>query len=280
MFDVPLEHIVQSSSGKGWRGVDIAEIIHPLDDFALPPISRHVLVVHLSAPAVVSERRAGRHAHLGPGGLVILPAGAPSAWHLEHKGEVRHLHLYLAPAWLQQMAAEADLQADSIELIPTIGDHDPQIEALALAFLAELRVDGLGSKLYRDSLATLLAIHLLRRHSSAKLPAIPSPRGLPQATTQRVIAYIEEQLADDLPLADLAAVANLSPYHFARLFKAGMGCSPHQYVLQRRVERARLLLTTTNWSLSAIAHATGFASESHLALHFRRLTGLTPKQYR
>jgi AraC family transcriptional regulator len=92
--------------------------------------------------------------------------------------------------------------------------------------------------------------------------------------------YIEEHLAEDLSLSDLAAVVHLSPYHFARIFKESVGFSPHQYVIQRRVERARLLLSTTNWSLTAIAHMAGFAHESHLALHFKRLTGLTPRHYR
>ena len=92
--------------------------------------------------------------------------------------------------------------------------------------------------------------------------------------------YIEEHLAEDLSLADLAEVVHLSPYHFARLFKESMGIPPHRYVIQCRVERARLLLSTTNWSLSSIAYTVGFAHESHLALHFKRLTGLTPRSYR
>ncbi|MBA2286123.1 MAG: hypothetical protein H0W02_11605, partial [Ktedonobacteraceae bacterium] len=63
-FDVPPEHIVQSSRGKDWRGVDIAEIVHPLDDFALPAIPRHVLVINLGSPIEAQERRAGRQGHL------------------------------------------------------------------------------------------------------------------------------------------------------------------------------------------------------------------------
>jgi len=104
--------------------------------------------------------------------------------------------------------------------------------------------------------------------------------GLAAWQQRAVTAYIEEHLAEDLSLSELAAVAYLSPYHFARLFKASTGFAPHQYVIGRRIERAKLLLSTMNWSLAAIAHAVGFAHESHLALHFRRLTGLTPRHYR
>jgi AraC family transcriptional regulator len=193
---------------------------------------------------------------------------------------VRHLHLYLAPALLQRVAAEVDLNPDTVEVLQTLGVYDPQIQAAALALFTELRTDGLGGRLYAESIATLLALQLLRRYSSARLPDQPRHGGLSGPIVEQVTAYIDEHLADDLTLAELAAVAGLSPYHFARRFKEALGCSPHQYVVQRRVERARLLLTTTTWTLATIAQDVGCASETHLALHFKRLTGLTPKQFR
>ena len=280
VFDVPLEHIVQSSSGKGWHGLDVAEIIHPLDDFALPALPRHILVINLSAPSTIQERLAGRQGHLGTGNVVILPAGAPTTWHLEREGEVRHLHLYLSPTLLQQIATSADIDPDTVEFVDTLGMFDPRIETIALSLLSELRSEGLGGRLYVESLANILGIHLLRQHSSVKQPSLPRSVGLDRATLRRVSTYIEEHLAEDLSLSELAAVAYLSPYHFARLFKASTGFAPHQYVIGRRIERAKLLLSTTNWSLTAIAHAVGFAHESHLALHFKRLTGLLPSASR
>ena len=280
VFDVPLEHIVQSSSGKGWHGLDVAEIIHPLDDFALPALPRHILVINLSAPSTIQERLAGRQGHLGTGNVVILPAGAPTTWHLEREGEVRHLHLYLSPTLLQQIATSADIDPDTVEFVDTLGMFDPRIETIALSLLSELRSEGLGGRLYVESLANILGIHLLRQHSSVKQPSLPRSVGLDRATLRRVSTYIEEHLAEDLSLSALAAVAYLSPYHFARLFKASTGFAPHQYVIGRRIERAKLFLSTTNWSLTAIAHAVGFAHESHLALHFKRLTGLLPSSYR
>ena len=280
VFDVPLEHIVQSSSGKGWHGLDVAEIIHPLDDFALPALPRHILVINLSAPSTIQERLAGRQGHLGTGNVVILPAGAPTTWHLEREGEVRHLHLYLSPTLIQQIATEADIDPDTVEFVDTLGMFDPRIETIALSLLSELRSEGLGGRLYVESLANILGIHLLRQHSSVKQPSLPRSVGLDRATLRRVSTYIEEHLAEDLSLSALAAVAYLSPYHFARLFKASTGFAPHQYVIGRRIERAKLLLSTTNWSLATIAHAVGFAHESHLALHFKRLTGLLPSASR
>nr|MBA2288610.1 helix-turn-helix transcriptional regulator [Ktedonobacteraceae bacterium] len=217
---------------------------------------------------------------LGTGSLTILPAGAPGTWHLEREGEVRHLHLYLPPSLVHRVAAEADINPDTVELIDVIGVRDPQAEAIAHSFLAELRSEGLGGRLYTESLANLLVIHLLRHYSSMK--QLPQARhsGLARTTLKRVITYIEDHLAEDLTLADLASVVSLSPYHFAHLFKGSTGLAPHQYVIQCRVERAKLLLSTTDWPLTYIAHMAGFANESHMARHFKRLTGLTPRRYR
>ena len=280
VFDVPPEHIVLSSSGKGWHGLDVAEVIHPLDDFALPALPRHILVINLGSPAEIQEQLVGRQGHLKTGNLVILPAGAPTNWHLEREGEVRHLHLYLSPTLIQKIAASADINPDRVGLMDTLGVFDPQVETIALSMLSELRSDGLGGKLYVESLANLLGIHLLRQHSSVKPPSLPRAVGLDRTTLRRVSTYIEEHLDEGLSLSAIAAVASLSPYHFARRFKASTGFAPHQYVIGRRIERAKLLLSTTNWSLTTIAHTVGFAHESHLALHFRRLTGLLPSAYR
>jgi AraC family transcriptional regulator len=278
-FEVPSEHIVRSSNGKDWNGVDIAEIVHPQDDFALPAIARHVLVINLGAPTQAQEHLAGRQGRLGTGSLTILPAHAPSRWHLDHRGDIRHLHLYLPPSLVHKVAAEADIYPDRVELVDAIGVSDPQIETIISSFLAELRSDGLGGRLFTESLTNLLVIHLLRHHSSIKQPSPTRTMGLGGAALKRVQSYIEDHLAEELSLAELAAQVHLSPYHFARRFKEATGFSPHQYVIRRRIERAKLLLTTTTWPLSHIAHIVGFASESHFALHFKQLTGLTPRQY-
>jgi len=284
-LDVPAEHVVRSSHGRGWRGVDVAEVVHPEDDFALPAIPRHVLVVNLAGAMDARDVLAGRAGHLGPGGLAILPALAPSAWRLHREGEVRHLHLYVAPDFVATVADEMGLAPERTEIVGAVGARDALVEQMALGLLAEVRAEGPGGRLYADSLATALTIQLLRRHSSARVAddapsALTDPAGLPAVALKRATDYIEENLARDLSLAEVASAAGYSPYHFARLFKASTGSSPHQYVIRRRVERARLLLATTDWPLAAVARHVGFASASHLALHVRRLTGASPGELR
>jgi AraC family transcriptional regulator len=95
----------------------------------------------------------------------------------------------------------------------------------------------------------------------------------------QVIAYIHEYLDRDLRLAELARIAQLSPYHFSRLFKQSMGLAPHQYHTQCRVERAKQLLLSGELTLPEVACAVGFASQSHLNYHFKRWVGVTPRQF-
>jgi len=280
MWDVPVEHIVASSSGRGWDGVDAAEVLHPVDDFTIPAVRRHVLVLNLGTPMAATERRSGRAGFLGEDRAMILSADRARDWHVERSGEVRHLHVYLDPGLVRGVAAESELDPDQVELDDAFGVRDPYLTQAAMALLGELRARAPGGRIYAEALATVLSVHLLRHHSSARLSATRGPSGLPASALKSATDYIEDNLAQDLGLAAVAEAAHFSPYHFARLFKASVGASPHQYIVRRRVERARVLLATTDWPLAAIAREVGFASGSHLALHFKRVLGLTPTGYR
>jgi AraC family transcriptional regulator len=283
--DVPPEHVLLSSSGRGWSGIDAAEIVHPQDDFASPAIPRHVLVINLGSPFDARERLRGRGGYLGPSGIVVLPAGAPSEWHLERRGEVRHLHLYLDPALVQGVAAGAGLDPDKVELVEAVGIRDPQIEYAAMSLLSELRSGDLGTRIYAESLASVLAVNLLRRHSShgrssARKLEHERAGGLPKASLRTALDYVGDNLAADLTVAEIAREANMSPYHFARMFKLSTGFSPHQYVIGQRIERARTLLRDTDLPVGVVAREVGFASPSHFAQQFRRLVGVPPRLFR
>ncbi|MBD2069552.1 helix-turn-helix transcriptional regulator [Leptolyngbya sp. FACHB-671] len=92
--------------------------------------------------------------------------------------------------------------------------------------------------------------------------------------------YIQTHLDRDLSLAEVAGVINISPTYFASLFKQAMGISPHQHVIQQRVEKAKLMLKRTNLAIADLALQVGFSSQSHLTQQFKRITGMTPKQVR
>jgi AraC family transcriptional regulator len=120
------------------------------------------------------------------------------------------------------------------------------------------------------------------RHSAKDSESVRSPRGgLPRRKLDAVIAYIHRHLATGMTLRELAAVAHLSPYHFARMFKKSTGFSPHRYVIALRVERAKdLLRSDDDVSLAQVAARAGFWDQGHFTRHFKRLVGITPKRFR
>jgi AraC family transcriptional regulator len=138
----------------------------------------------------------------------------------------------------------------------------------------------IGTLPYGEALATALAIHLLQ-HYTVRPPQLPTYQGgLPQARLRRVLEYMQAHLDHELSLTALAAVVQMNPYYFSRLFKQSTGLSPHQYILQQRVEWAKRLLADARLSIAAVAQRVGFASQAHLTTAFRQRVGVTPPQYR
>jgi AraC family transcriptional regulator len=140
---------------------------------------------------------------------------------------------------------------------------------------------GGGGPLAAESLANLLAVHLIRDALSPRRLPCRTGGALPRVKLRAVFEYIEEHVNADLTLEQLAATAHLSAYHFTRQFKAATGLPPHRYVIARRIERAQhLLRASDDLPLSEIATRTGFADQSHFSNHFKRIVGLTPRQFR
>lgn len=134
----------------------------------------------------------------------------------------------------------------------------------------QARSDALHTRPRLDSLAAL----------RKRAPPQPARGGLPPGAMRRVQEYVDTHLSESMDLAELAAVAGLSVYHFARAFKQSAGVTPHHHLVRRRVERAQEMLARSELPLSEIALATGFSDQSHLARHFRQLVGITPGQFR
>src|SRR3984893_6446697 len=161
-----------------------------------------------------------------------------------------------------------------------IGVEDPVIGRLAALGRIELNEGGAGGRLYVEGLAATLAVHLLRSLGLSRRSPIQHKGGLAPRQIRRVLEYIEAHLTDELGLVELAAIAELSPHYFGEAFRISTGRSPHRYVMERRVERARDLLWDADRPIGDIAYAAGFSSQSHFTANFRRVTGGTPGRFR
>jgi AraC family transcriptional regulator len=270
-----------SARQREWDGLYVAYAHFPPGEWPLPPITGHLITLHLGQPVNTVRQRDGRACRgmKGHGDIEIVPAGSPSFWAYASANEA--LGIMLDPAFVQQVALQtAQISPDRLELPHNFGTRDPLIEHVGLALGADLTAPEGGSRLFAESAAQLLVVHLLRHYATVTHPVREYTGGLSRATLRRVLEFIEAHLDTELSLTAMATTVGMSPYHFARLFKQSTGQSPHQYVINRRVAQAKHLLTTTELPIAAIAYRLGFASQSHLARHFRQRTGVTPKAYR
>jgi AraC family transcriptional regulator len=185
----------------------------------------------------------------------------------------------LHPRLLTQ-ALEETADREDIELTEQWNLSDRHIASTLLALRADLE-DGLpAGRLYGESLGTALAVYLGRRYATRPVNSQPARGGLPTYRLRRVLDYITAHLDRDLSLAELAETAGLSPHHFAELFRQRMGTTPHRYVLEQRIERAKRLLRDRARTVLDVTLLTGFQNQSHFAQVFRRAVGVTPTRYR
>ena len=166
-----------------------------------------------------------------------------------------------------------------VELRPQLGVTDPLLEQLALALLRAMRDGERGADLYVDHLAQTMAVQVLRGHCSGIGAQAPATAMLVSKFT-RVLDYIDAAMDGELSLDAMAEVAGMNPFYFARAFRRRFGESPHRFVLQRRIERAKRLLSETETPLVEVALNCGFASQSHFASVFHRHVGVTPSRFR
>jgi AraC family transcriptional regulator len=184
------------------------------------------------------------------------------------------------PLLLQQTAAEVSGQdVSQVELLNTIGAHDPHIDAIAHLFQAELDADSLGGQLYAESLAQVFMVHLLRRYCAFQIKIPSHPQTVPLSRLQPVLDYIHSYLERPLHLSELATVSGISQYYFCRLFKQSIGITPYQYVVQQRMEKAKELLQQREYSIAEIAMLVGCTDQSRFTKHFKAYFGITPSLF-
>ncbi len=167
-----------------------------------------------------------------------------------------------------------------IERLQKRGTRDQAFLQLCLLLEDEAAMNGESGKLHAEGWYTAFIARLIHYHSAQPLPPVQYRGGLPGYALRRVCEYVDGNLSCDVSLAQLARIAGMSAYHFARLFRQSMGVSPHQYLISRRVARARDLLSESSRPLAEISHEVGYESQSHFTAVFRKSTGLTPKVFR
>jgi AraC family transcriptional regulator len=271
-----------ASERRRWVGLEALRYREqPPNEAFQPPLTHHSLVLLLRTPKEFELHCDGVNRVVPPsaGSILVVPAGSPARW--RWSSHTDSLHVFLEPGMVERVAAQAfELDPARVSLPPLDSLDLPPLRAAMLAVNDELTADAAGGRLAAESLANLLAVHLIRNASAPHRPACRTDGALRQGKLRAVIEYIEDHL-DGLTLEQLAAAAHLSVYHFARQFKAATGLPPHQYVVMRRVERAKQLLQGgDDLSLAEVAACAGFSDQSQFTHHFKRIVGVTPGQFR
>ena len=279
----PNNRLIAHSEDLGWRSLYAAILEEGPFQASEPPAHNPSLIYHLGKPTTVTRIIQGGHrdkALIGPRRLCLTPGEAATEW--EHSGRPEILQVYLRQSAYQTAVREIHgCDASAAEIVPHFALIDPLLEQLAIAIANALR-EGTEDGIYIDSIAQMMAAHLARMHSSRSRPTrVPAaPAGISGSKMRRLVEYIEEHLDGDLRIEGMAAEVDLSPLYLPKAFKAAFGQSPHQYVLSRRIERAKELLSGTSLPVVEVALACGFSSQSHLANWFLRIVGISPAAFR
>lgn len=273
-----------TSDGRGWKALRAERWRHAAGELGTVQGDETEVVVLVRGRLPVTRRGDGRlhNCYVIPGSVALCPAGAEDEM-IQLQGEIREsVHLFL-PTLAETALTEMNVDPDKVRLRYEGGFRDPLVEEIARAIRAEMLDPAPAGNMLVETLATALGVHLLQQHSnltpaSSSLP--PARGALDAGRLQRVGDFIEANLGEDLTIEALANQACLSPFHFARAFKAATGVPPHRYLTARRLEKARSWIAEGQLPLAEIAFRCGFSSQASFTKWFKRLVGATPGEYR
>lgn len=213
---------------------------------------------------------------IGPGTVSIIRRDV-EIQATEPSGSFPMMVLQLDNSKMQHLAPTQVLTIDKL-LGSAQVTRDLRLTALLSIICEEVREGCNSGRLYAESISLALLVYLAGKYADTRILDDRTISLAPPEKTS-LVDYIRANLTSNISVTELAGLVQMSPSHFARVFKASFGVTPYRFVMQERVEGAKAMLATTALSGSQVATAFGFASQSHFVKVFRQVTGVTPKQY-
>lgn len=278
----PNLNALKMSDGLGWTGMHasiIEESPHEAVHRAIPDIW---LSMALKVRNLRRTYGTVRQQGIIPAGRTVITAPDEAVHDIIDNDSIV-LHIFLRQAIIEEVSGELALGSLNNPEIPcAFAVHDPGLNQILSAIREALYEPVHGAALKIDYLARALAAHLLCHHSvhDSTAPILKPSQQLSVRQLRRVLDYIEENLASNIAIADLAKVTGLSKVHFIRKFKASTQQTPYQYVVDTRVQRAKQLLAAPDAEFANIAVTCGFADQAHFSNCFKRVVGTSPSNYR
>lgn len=275
-----------SSSGRGWTNMLAERWSHAVGELT-PVLTRDTEIgVLLSGGTLVERQGDGLHQTTAGqrGSLWIVPAGMREDFVKVQRPAHDTLHIFLpAKPFADSILQDLDIDPSRARLRYEAVSYDPFVEQIALAIRRELDCETSSGRLFIESLGHTLSAYLLHRYSESapNIKALSdSVRPMDHRRLSRVMEFIDVHIDENFTVTDMAAVACMSPAHFARSFRARTGQSPHRFVSRKRLELAERMLLDPYRPMSEIALSAGFSSQSNFSRAFSGVTGMSPGNYR
>lgn len=269
--------VLSASDGLGWKDVGHRTYRYTGLDVLIPAMDQFMIVRYRDGATPMQRRIDGRwtKTQCAPGDFSLLTRAEQSHWCWSESVDVTHT--YLSESMLSRVASDIlERTVAEVRLHDLLRAQDPVVTAIVDGVAIEAQRQGLGGAIYAEALALQLSVHLLRSYASVTYRDARPAGPLSPGRLRRVEEYVEAHLHEPISIEQMAAVAGLGVWTFARHFRATVGKAPHEFVLARRVDRARRLLGQGLLALKDVAAACGFADQAHMTRVFRRQLGITP----
>jgi AraC family transcriptional regulator len=273
--------VTAASDDLGWNGVWLRGYRYSPLDVIVPPVSDFTIVSYCRGATFMERQCEGTwtRTHCTPGDVSLLTRSQRSHWHWTNGIDVSHV--YLSNNLVSEICAEVtDRCIADVRLQDVLKSHDPIVTVAVAAITREAQQQALGSALYVEAVATQLVVHLLRNYASVTFRE-PSGRGrLSPAQVRRLTAYIDSRLHEQLNLETLAAATGVGLWTFTRRFRQSFGRTPHAYIIEQRINRARRLVAKSSLPIKEVASVCGFADQAHMTRVFQTHLRMTPAMLR
>lgn len=283
----PNSELLASSADRAWSTLSAELRSHPAGRVA-STIQRNVEIVIAicgSNCGSVVRTTAGQQQHTpsSTGTIWLAPIGCGEEDIAITAPIPKTLHLYLPAQPFNMLAKQFNFARSPANCIHYLGGlKDELIRQIGLAVISEMDAETATGRMFAETSSLMLAARLASSYADGSfLKSGPiNQHRLDKLRLRRVLDYIDQNLEGDITVAELASLANLSAFHFTRMFTAAIGVAPYRYVSRRRLEHAMVMLTDGKLPLHEIAHRSQFASQASFNRAFRRATGMSPGEYR
>lgn len=273
--------VLSTSEELGWKDVEQRSYRYKGQDVLIPPLDHFMLVCYYTGQTPMDRcaDEGWKRTACAPGDISLLTMSQNSHWHWTENIDVSHV--YLSNSLMSRVAMDVmERPIEEVRLHDLLRTQDSILTYVVGAITREVKSHGIGGSLYAESLGMQLAIHLLRNYASVTFKETGIAGCLSKQQKQRLLEFIDAHLQDSIRLDEMADAVGLGVWTFSRKFSESFDCSPHTFVTEQRVERAKRMLCEGTLAIKEIAYLCGFSDQAHLTRVLRAKLGITPAQLR